>query len=225
MKHCIFRTFLTALLLFTTCYFSSAKENKSSFARWQKAIDAFAAADKKNPTEPNGIVFVGSSSILLWDLEKHFPDIKALNRGFGGSTIRDSIHFADTLVLKHRPQTIVFYAGDNDIDRGNTAEQTHQDFLNFQEKVLNKLPDTKIIYIAIKPSIARWKISPIMHQANQAIEATCQTNNRLQFLDIWKPMLGEDGQPRPELFIKDGLHLNEQGYKLWSGLLRPHLNK
>ena len=37
-----------------------------------------------------------------------------------------------------------------------------------------------------------------------------------------KPMLGDDGKPRPELFRSDGLHMSKAGYKLWANLLRPH---
>jgi lysophospholipase L1-like esterase len=36
-------------------------------------------------------------------------------------------------------------------------------------------------------------------------------------------MLGDDGKPRPELFLKDGLHMTEAGYAVWTKLILPHL--
>jgi len=216
---------LLVTLIFTTTLLSAAEKKKTGFARWQKAMDAFTAADHENPTPPGGVLFVGSSSIRLWDLKESFPNLNALNRGFGGSAIRDSIHFFDTLILKHRPRTVVLYAGDNDISGGYNAEQTHQDFLKFQKKLDTALPGTKLVFVAIKPSISRWKLAPTMHEANQMIAATCAEDDRLIYLDIWGPMLGEDGRPRPEYFRKDGLHLNAIGYDLWNKLLTPHLKE
>ena len=214
-------TLLATLLLTTNL--QAADKNKTGFDRWQKAIDAFTAADQKNPPPQQSILFVGSSSIRLWDLEKSFPNLPVINRGFGGSAIRDSVHFFDTLVLKHHPRTVVLYAGDNDINGGYNAGQTHRDFVRFKNKLHKSLPETKLIFIAIKPSIDRRKLAPTMYEANQLIAATCAQDPRLTYLDIWFPMLGDDGHPQPNLFIKDGLHLNPQGYTLWTQLLTPHL--
>jgi lysophospholipase L1-like esterase len=43
------------------------------------------------------------------------------------------------------------------------------------------------------------------------------------FVDVWPTMLGPDGTPRRELFVKDGLHLSSEGYWAWASLVRPHL--
>ena len=85
------------------------------------------------------------------------------------------------------------------------------------------LPDTKIVFIAIKPSIARWKLAPVMRQANALVAAECGQRPRLEFVDVWQPMLGSDGRPRKELFRPDGLHLSPAGYLLWTRLVRPHV--
>lgn len=207
------------------CWPLFADEPEDDFARWEKAIAAFEASDKENPPPKGATLFVGSSSIRLWKLEDSFPNQKAINRGFGGSQIADSVHFADRIVLKHRPKTIVFYAGDNDIAKGKSPERVHGDFRQFVETVHKELPETKIVYIAIKPSLARWKLAETIKKANKLIEAECKKNRKLAFADVWDPMLTDDGKPRPELFAKDGLHLNEAGYKLWTSVIERHLPK
>lgn len=193
--------------------------------RWVEAMEKFRVADEKQPTEPGGVVFVGSSSIRFWDLPEFFPERQGLlNRGFGGSELCDSVHYFDTLVAKHQPKVVVLYAGDNDVAAGKQAAQVHKDFLEFIELTKEKLPDSRLCYIAIKPSIARWKLADEMLKANRLIAAECKKQpQRLAFVDIWQPMLGEDGKPRRELFVKDGLHLSKQGYKLWTQLLEQKL--
>lgn len=198
-------------------------EPPSPFARWEKAISAFEEQDEKSPPPKGAILFVGSSSIRLWDLEESFPHHTTINRGFGGSEIADSVHFADRLILKHRPSTIVFYAGDNDIAKGKSPQQVAKDFAEFEKVIHEELPKTKIVYIAIKPSIKRWNLSGKMQQANKLIQAQCQKEDRLIFVDVFPPMLGKDGKPRPELFLNDGLHLNKTGYQVWKEQILPHL--
>ncbi|HUG93383.1 MAG TPA: D-alanyl-D-alanine carboxypeptidase/D-alanyl-D-alanine-endopeptidase [Planctomycetaceae bacterium] len=192
-------------------------------AKWEPAIRKFEQQDRENPPPKGGVLFVGSSSIRMWDLEQSFPGRPLINRGFGGSQIADSTHFIDRLVLTHAPRTVVLYAGDNDIAQGKTPERVAADFADFCDAVHQKLPETKIVYIAIKPSRARWRLFETMSRANALMAGQCADDDRLQFVDIVEPMLGHDGQPRPELFVADGLHLSAAGYRLWASLLEPHL--
>jgi lysophospholipase L1-like esterase len=135
----------------------------------------------------------------------------------------ESVHFAERFILKHEPRIIALYAGDNDIAAGKSPNQVAADFKQFVKTVRRKLPKTRIIFISIKPSIKRWNQAEKMKTANSLIERQCREDKRLVFLDIFTPMLGDNGKPRPELFIKDGLHLNEAGYKLWTATIKPHL--
>jgi lysophospholipase L1-like esterase len=198
-------------------------EDKSDFGKWEKEIAAFEARDKEKAPPQKGIVFVGSSSIRLWDLKKSFPDLDVINRGFGGSQIADSVHFADRLIVKHEPRLVVFYAGDNDIAAGKTPDRVAEDFKSLVEILHKDLPKTKIVFIAIKPSPSRWALLDKQRKANALIEAFCKKDERLTYLDVATPILGDDGKPRQNLFQKDGLHLNAEGYKLWASLLKPLL--
>lgn len=202
-----------------------AQPPSPSFARWEKTIAAFEKQDRSQPPPEGAILFVGSSSIRLWNLARSFPDLKTINRGFGGSQIADVVHFTPRIVLKYRPRIIVFYAGDNDIAVGKTPQQVFSDFQAFVQLVQKALPGTQIIFLPIKPSLRRWSMAQTQQQANTLIENYCRKQDRLTYVDVVHPMLGKEGRPRPELFARDGLHLNEAGYQLWTKLLRPHLTK
>ncbi len=210
---------LVVSLLVCTC----RAEDRPEFARWEKDIAAFERQDQQKPPPKHGVVFVGSSSIRLWDLHKSFPDLDAINRGFGGSQLADSVHFAPRIVLKYEPRLVVLYAGDNDIAAGKSPERVAEDFQDFVQEVHGRLPKTRIAYLAIKPSILRRPLWDKMRKANALIEAACKKDDRLVFIDVATPMLGADGKPRAELFRKDGLHLNAKGYALWASILKPYL--
>jgi len=146
-----------------------------------------------------------------------------INRGFGGSQMADSVELAERIVLPYQPRQIVVYAGDNDIAAGKSPEQVGADFQAFVKKVHAVLPQTRIGYLAIKPSGSRWKLVEKMKAANQLIADFTKKDERLAFIDTFTPILGEDGQPKEELFKADKLHLNEKGYAVWVGVVRPFL--
>lgn len=189
--------------------------------QWAAAMKAFAAQDAGAAPAKGGIVFVGSSSIRLWDLNVAFPGMPAINRGFGGSQLIDSVEHVDLLVIRHAPKTVVLYAGDNDLAAGKTPAQVLADFNAFVSKVHATLPQTRIAFVAIKPSLARWTLIDRVREANALVRAACDNDDRLGFIDVDGPMLGYDGKPRADLFVADGLHLSPKGYALWTTLTRP----
>jgi lysophospholipase L1-like esterase len=191
--------------------------------RWAKEIAAFVKDDEANPFPQGGIVFTGSSSIRLWDLGAAFPGRRLLNRGFGGTQIVDSVNHVDRLVLRHRPSTVIFYAGDNDIASDRTPQQVDQDFRALVAKIHAALPAARVGFVGIKPSLARWSRIAQVREANRLVRAFCDGDDRLGFIDVDGPMLGWDGKPRADLFVKDGLHLSPKGYALWNVLVAPFL--
>ncbi len=196
---------------------------KKDADRWEPAIRRFEEQDKKTPPPEGAVLFVGSSSIVGWDLKKSFPDLTAINRGFGGSQIADSVRYAGRIVTPYKPRVIVFYAGDNDIASGKPPERVAADFQAFVAKVRAALPKTRIVYIGIKPSIARWKLIDKIREANRLVRQSAAKEEGVVFVDVEAVMLGPDGKPKAELFKKDGLHLNDEGYKLWAGLVRKQV--
>lgn len=193
------------------------------FAKWEKAIAAIEKRLAADPPKPGGVFFVGSSSIVKWDLKKSFPGKDYANVGFGGSTIPDSTHFASRIITPYKPCTIVFYAGDNDIAQKRTPEQVRDDFRAFVATARKDNPSCRILFIPIKPSVARWKQFETQTKANAFVRGLCNGDKRLQYVDIVPLMLGADGKPDPDLFVKDGLHLSAKGYELWTATLNKLL--
>ncbi len=189
---------------------------------WAEEIVRFEAADRLTPPRPGGVLFVGSSSIRLWPaLEADFPGVNVLQRGFGGSELSDVVHYAPRIVLPYRPRLIVLYAGDNDLAAGKSPVAVFRHYRAFVALVLRELPETRIAFIAIKPSGARWALVEQVRAANALVRRYTASDPRLLYVDVFTPMLGPDGMPREELFVADRLHMNARGYALWRDLLVP----
>lgn len=193
--------------------------------RFQKEIEVFIQWDKKNTVPSNSVLFVGSSSIRLWKTKESFPELPVINRGFGGSHISDVNYYFDQIVKKYQPRVIVLYAGDNDIAAQKSPQQVCDDFIEFVEQVKTKLSGTPIIYLPIKPSTNRWQFWTAMKEANLLIKEYIDLDNNLYYSDTATSMIGKNGQPRSELFLTDGLHLNEKGYQLWVTILNPLIER
>jgi lysophospholipase L1-like esterase len=191
----------------------------------EKEIRAFEEHDRKQAPEPGGVLFLGSSSIRMWDTAKAFPEARIINRGFGGSQIADAIHFAERIAIPYKPRLIVFYAGDNDVAAGKSADEVLADFKEFVGRIHSSLPETRIAFVAIKPSPMRWKFFDTQCRANDRIREFIKSDGRMAYIDVVKPMLGDDGQPRRELFKKDHLHLNDEGYRVWVSVVKPFLDE
>jgi len=156
-------------------------------------------------------------------LAADFPGVPVISRGFGGSELTDSVFYADRIAIPYHPRIVVLYAGDNDLFAGKTPEIVFADFKAFAAKIHTGLPEARLIYIAIKPSPSRWKIREQIVRANALIAAECTKDSHAIFLDVYAAMLDAKGEPRPELFVADMLHMNGQGYAIWTRLLAPLL--
>lgn len=188
-------------------------------ARFAAAIGQFQKWDAQNAVPQDPVVFVGSSSIVRWSTADDFPGLPVVNRGFGGSHISDVNKYIEETVLKYKPALVVFYAGNNDIGSGKSAAQVVADYRRFVDAVLTRKPDTQILFISIHPSIQRWARWPEMRDANAQIKKYSDEHPALHFVDIAPPMLGANGQPMPQLFVEDGLHLTPAGYAVWNPIV------
>ncbi|GAB3554417.1 SGNH/GDSL hydrolase family protein [Spirosoma fluminis] len=193
--------------------------------RYEPEIQAFEKSDKTTPPPQHPIVFTGSSSIRLWSsLATDFPNKPVLNRGFGGSELSDVIRFADRLIVNYQPKQVVVYAGENDIASGKqTGKQTYKRFVTLFRYVRKKLPDVPFTFIAIKPSPSRRKYFAEVDEANKLIQRFLARKSNTSFVDIRPTMLQPNGQPIPELFRSDSLHMTEKGYQRWTQVLAPYL--
>ena len=196
----------------------------TSAIKWQGAINALVKQDATTPPPANPIVFVGSSSIVKWKtLAQDFPGLPVMNRGFGGSEVFDSLTYAHRIVIPYRPRQIVFYAGGNDINAGKTPERVFKDFKAFAARVHKSLPQTRISFISIAGNPKRWSQVTQVRALNQMVENWVKTDPRLEFIDVFHPMLQANGLPKFNIFVSDQLHMNEKGYAIWKEVVGPHL--
>jgi hypothetical protein len=135
----------------------------------------------------------------------------------------DLLAYMDRIVLPYAPRMILVYEGDNDLAGGRSPKEIADGFEEFARRVHRKLPRTHVAFLAIKPSIRRERLMGAAAQTNERVARFCTSRNWLSYIDVFTPMLDEQGRPRPELFVSDNLHLNEQGYRRWAEIVRPHL--
>ena len=193
-------------------------------ALWREEIDAFAHIDRLQTPPANAVLFVGSSSLRLWEnLRESFPHLNLINRGFGGSHLPDVNHYFEQIVLPYHPQTIVLYGGDNDLGEGATPEKVATDYQQFVAMTHAQLPQSRILYLSPKPSPSRWHLADNYRRTNALIQTQIAADERAQFVDVFSAMLNDEGAPMAELFVEDELHMNAQGYEIWRRVLWPYL--
>lgn len=210
------------LLLAVGC---SAQTTQPAANKWEKDIEKFEKEDAKQMPEKNGIEFVGSSTIRFWEVKKYFPDLPVFNRGFGGSEMSDAALYEPRIVSKYQPRLVVLYEGDNDLNAGASVDSVVENYKKFADELHAESPSTKMIVISIKPSPSRWKLQDKMTEANRRIKADAESRGWVTYFNAVPLLLGQDGTPPKGLYRADGLHMNDNGYKLWSDAIRPLLTE
>ncbi len=191
-------------------------------------IQAFKSRDSIQPPPQHAILFVGSSSFRKWtEMQADFPGYTIINRGFGGSTLPDVIHYANNVIFPYHPKQIVIYCGDNDVASSDTitAEMVLHRFERLFYLIRKRLPGTDIAFVSIKPSPSRQRMMPVMDSANAAIKSFLKRRPHTAFIDVYHLMLDSTGVPRKDLFVEDMLHMNAKGYAIWQKAIRPYLLK
>ncbi len=193
--------------------------------RWDAEVAAFARHEATNAPPARPVVMVGSSSIRTWQtMASDLPGWPVLNRGFGGSHLSDVNHHFDAAVAAARPGWIVLYAGDNDVAAGKSPAEVARDFSEFRRMVRERVPGARCAFLAIKPCPRRKEMLALQREANAFVRAQVEADAAWTFLDTFTPILGPDGQPDPACFKQDQLHLNAEGYRRWTRVLRPWLD-
>jgi lysophospholipase L1-like esterase len=185
-------------------------------------IEDFAKADSAGPAVEDATLFLGSSSIRLWDIRGGFPTTATINRGFGGATTPDVLHYYPRLRPRLAPRSIVVYVGENDLAAGTTPEKVAKNVLTLLGKLRSDYPKARIAWMSLKPSPIRWTLYPQMLAVNAAVGAQAK-GTRFDFVEVGKVLLASDGLPDASLFRPDGLHMNIRGYTLWNRLIEAWL--
>ena len=192
--------------------------------RWESQVRNL---ERKNARAPKGgVLFIGSSSIRLWSsLKDDMAPVSTIRSGFGGATSSDVLRYAKRLVLPHAPRAVVYYAGDNDLGRVKflSPTQIRTNFQRFVQLVRKSDQQPDFYFVSIKPSPKRMKEWPRMRAANVLMASLAERDRHIHYIDVASSMFDKHGHVRTELFRKDGLHMNERGYALWTAKIQPLL--
>jgi lysophospholipase L1-like esterase len=226
------------LLLFVACKEEKKPEVnpqvKSELPPFWNDIQNFKKQDSINPPPKHAILFIGSSSFTKWtDVQNYFPDYTIINRGFGGSTLLDQIRYVNDIVFPYEPKQIVIYCGENDLASSDTvASQMVVDRFKQLYQIIRKKTSVPFEYISMKPSPSRRYLLIKMREANILIKAFIRSHRDgfsggedCEYIDVHSKMLNTNGEPIPEIFLEDSLHMNAKGYAIWQKEIQPYLLK
>jgi lysophospholipase L1-like esterase len=191
-------------------------------------INAFKKQDSLHRPPERSILFVGSSTFRKWTkVQADFPGYTIINRGFGGSTLPDVIHYAKDIIYPYHPKQVVIYCGDNDLAVSDsvTAQVVFRRFVRLYNMIRAHLDTVDILYVSIKPSPSREKLMPRMEEANDLIRDFLAKYSHASFIDVYHKMLNAQGHPIDSLFLEDKLHMNAKGYVIWQQAILPYLEK
>lgn len=200
------------------------KKEPPASTRFEPQILAYEARDKASPPPQQAILLTGASNIVRWkSFAEDLPGYEVINRGFGGSHIADVLYYADRVIVPYHPKLVIVQAGGNDLNSGKTPAEVLTDVKALVAKVRQSLPETRIAFISISPSIARWKQRETQAEFNRLLGEYLAQGENLDFIDVNEMFLGPDGMPRAEMFVADGQHLSDEGFKARAKLIIPHL--
>ncbi len=193
-------------------------------APFQDEIDQFRKQDSLNAPPKKAVLFVGSSSFRMWkNVQEDFPEIRIINRGFGGSTLADVIRYMDDIIFPYEPKQIVIYCGENDIASGESPQTVLDRFDMLFTAIRNKLPRVPVVFVSMKPSPSRKKFREGIIHGNSLIRQYLAGKRNTVYVDVYSRMLDNSGEPKADIFLDDELHMNEKGYAIWTEALRPVL--
>lgn len=218
----VIRTICGLIILLLTSSHSVFAQDPT---RFESEIEAIQQRGFTKDSEKPLAVFTGSSSIRMWeDLESSYPDYQVLNNGFGGSEFSDLIYYKEELIFSFSPQYIFIYEGDNDVNSGKIPSNIAEEANNLILEIKERLPRAKIFLISPKPSISRWHLRDRYLTTNLLLNRVSELHFSTYFIDVWTPMLNENGNIRSDLFIEDDLHMNAKGYAIWYDIIGYYLN-
>ena len=213
---------LSALLLTVGLVSTATAQRTADPSRW---ADAIAAFDADAPARPQGaIVLTGSSSFARWrTMEADLAPLTVIPRGFGGSTMADVLHYVDRLVLPYNPRAVVIYEGDNDTFYGVSPDTIANQLQQILTKIHTALPDTRVYVLSVKPSLARVSVWDKAQETSAQYKDILASDDRLHFIDVATPFLKSDGTVMDDVFVDDGLHLNDKGNAIWAAAIKAAL--
>ncbi len=226
MKRLLILIILTSFLV--SCASLGKYRELPEVKAWESEIEKFEQLDIAKSYPPDAIMFAGSSSIRLWStLGKDMLPFNVIQRGYGGAKLSDFAVYADRILYPHKCRAIVLFIA-NDISGSNSDKsplEVSQLFKKTLYIIRKQFRETPVIWVSVTPTPLRWHIWPEIKEAGEMISEICESHRNTYYLDTEQYFTNEKGLPRADLFLDDRLHLNDEGYKVWSGLIKNELNK
>lgn len=200
----------------------------AAIERWDADISKLEKLDQTENYPRDAILFIGSSSIRRWEtIKEDMSPYIPIRRGYGGARFSDMAIFVDRLVTPHDPRAIVIFVA-NDIS-GSERDKKPGEVLALYGYIVGRIqkakPGVPVFCIAVTPTSSRFDVWPQIKKVNQLISKFSDERDGLHFIATDEAFLNKDGKPRDEYFVKDLLHLNEDGYDLWAKLIKDKLDE
>ncbi len=198
------------------------RDRKIDLDRYEDTIERFRRFDSRNTLPKKPVLFVGSSSIVFWETALAFQHVPVINRGFGGASLPEVLHYYDDVIRKHSPAVVVVYC-DIDVENGKSPEFSVNAFKDLFGRIHTDFPATQIIFLAMKPTLIDDVLGKNVRRnkkiTNQMLAEYSSTQDNLHFVDISTVMYADETRLRAEIFLPDGMHLNSLGYDLWNPIV------
>jgi hypothetical protein len=221
------RLFLLLVPVLLQCASSPLARYETSARNWEADIRQFETLDRSEADPDGAILFVGSSSIVLWSsIREDMAPYPVIQRGFGGSKLSDVAWYAERIIYPHRFRALVLFVA-NDIT-GSADDKSPAEVAGLLRRIVKtvrkQFRSEPLFFIEITPTNSRWSAWPKISEANRLIAETCGREPGCHFIRTSRFFLGTDGKPNDALFLEDKLHLNREGYKLWSKVIKDALD-
>jgi lysophospholipase L1-like esterase len=227
MKKQLFATLSAAALAWLVCASPALSQQYPDPARFESDIQKFEQQDKTAAPPEGAIVLTGSSSIARWNDQARaaLAPLTVIPRGFGGSIMHDLLQYLDRVALVYKPRAILIYEGDN--DTGATPAIPNEAILGDLRQIIarihQKLPQTRIYVLSVKPSVLRRARWPVAQQLNEGYRQIAAKDPLVYYVDVASPLLNKDGNVMTDIFIADNLHLNDLGNAIWGAVIKAAL--
>lgn len=215
---------MNKILLFLFLSFSVFAQKPQN--RFEKEILAYEKQDSIAMPAKGMKLFIGSSSFRLWKtFDADTKGMNALNRGFGGSTLKEALYYFDRMVATYQPSWVFMYEGDNDLTMGTSPEEIAAQFEEFSARLAKQVPKAKLVFVSARPSLAREALKAKQQDLNQRITAIAAKKKGHFVIDMHSPFYNPDGTLMQDIFVADRLHLNEKGYVIFAKQIQNFIHQ
>ena len=221
---------LSIAVIVLTCLLVIKEVRKCDY--YEQKCDSF---EVQNANLSKGqIVFIGDSITDLYKLDSYYADLDLAlyNRGIGADTTKGVKARLDVSIFDIEPSVIVLMIGTNDINWGRSVKDTMETYHEIVEEIYAKLPEVKLYCMSVIPQNKDIeKYAPLsvdnnlkkIKELNKEIEGLAKEVSAT-YLDLYSRLLDEEGYLDKE-YSNDGLHLDHEGFVVWTELLKPYLLK